>query len=469
MAPAALQPHGEPCFGASVSRRLLGDLAALPGLAGTDAHAAGRERAWSAEHGDRTRRSHAERVDCPERTRIGRPRALQFPGLPTGTLDAAAGYAAAAATLLAPEAIGVTEQAARAAVLLPLVLADAEARPRPQRSRPRTLGTATVCADLATADDEDLLARLLATISASERADPERVATLAQSWRLPVLPYRSRAAADALRASEAGVAAVVRVAAAGAACAAGSRFRLARGARPFAGLTVCDLSTMWAGPLATAMLRALGAEVVKIEMPTRPDGMRRAFGADRSSASGAGVFAALNSGKRLLRLDLRHSGDRARFERLLASSDVLVESFSRRVLPNLGYDEQALRAIQPGLLVAAVRAFPPGASAAWVAYGAGIHAASGLADLGPGRFGAASVSYPDPLAGIALFAAVTGQVLARERSGEASAAEVSLWDAVRPLLDLPQPGLLEQEPSAERLRRFARLPARAPAAIAASG
>ena len=208
---------------------------------------------------------------------------------------------------------------------------------------------------------------------------------------------------------------------------------------------------MWAGPLATAMMRGLGASVVKVEMPTRLDGMRRAFATDPDAKRSSAMFTTLNSGKRLLRLDLRRERDRASFEQLLAESDLLVESFSRRVMPNLGYDEERLRAIRPGLLIAAVRAFGPGEKAAWIAYGSGIHAASGLADLGRERFGAACVSYPDPLAGVALFAAMVGQVLSRERTGRASTVEVSLWDALRPLLDLPQPGELELEPTTEQV------------------
>ena len=78
--------------------------------------------------------------------------------------------------------------AARAAVLLPLALADAEGRPRPPRSKPMSIGTGALCAEMATPRDEELFARLLDTIDPSQRADPEHVSALAQSWRLPVLP-----------------------------------------------------------------------------------------------------------------------------------------------------------------------------------------------------------------------------------------------------------------------------------------
>jgi CoA transferase family III len=427
MAPAAIHEPRDLDTRARIAVRLLGDLSRLPGL-------------------------RAARAAIASGSPAGR---VQFPGLPTGTLETAHGYAAAAAALMAPQIAGRLPIDAARAVLLPLALADAEGRPRPPRSQPRFFGAGALCADLQASQDEQLFARLLDTMSASERTDAEHVAAAGQSWRLALLPYRSRSAADAERAGEAGGGSIARVSWIGARCESSSKFRLERRARPLTGLRICDLSTMWAGPLATAMMRSLGASVVKIEMPTRPDGMRRSLGAGPDEESSSPVFATLNAGKRLMQLDLRRESDRARFERLLASSDMVVESFSRRVMPNLGYDEETLRAIRPDLLIAAVRAFPPGEKGAWTAYGSGVHAASGLADVGPGRFGAACVSYPDPLAGIALFAAMTGQVVSRERAGRASTVEVSLWDALRPLLDLPQPGELELEPTAEQLIQLA--------------
>lgn len=423
--------------------RLLEDLARLPGLGGESANV----RSLDPARGTVASGVFAE------------PSA-GFPGLPSATLDAADGYAAAAAALVAPYVgDGLPADAGRAAVLLPLTLADVQARPRPSRSKPRAMGSGAVCADLASSRDEELFARLLDTIDPSQRSEPEHVSAVAQSWRLPVLPYRSRAAADAVRASEADTVAIARVSRICAPRTEPSGFRLVRGAAPFTGLRICDLSTMWAGPLATAMMRSLGASVVKVEMPTRPDGMRRAFAVESNPRRPSAMFATLNAGKRSLRLDLRRERDRASFERLLAESDVLVESFSRRVMPNLGYDEETLRAIRPGLLIAAARAFGPGERAAWIAYGSGIHAASGLADLGRDRFGAACVSYPDPLAGVALFGAIVAQVLSRERTGRASTVEVSLWDALRPLLDLPQAGELELEPTTEQVLKLGHVPA----------
>src|SRR6185312_12124824 len=100
---------------------------------------------------------------------------------------------------------------------------------------------------------------------------------------------------------------------------------------------VLDLTAMWAGPLCTRLLAEWGATVTTIEPAVRPDGLR----------GSPAQFAVLDRGKRRVDLDMRRGTDRAAFEQLVAESDLLVESFSRRVLPNLGYAD--LRSINPAI------------------------------------------------------------------------------------------------------------------------
>lgn len=420
---------------ARAGRRLLEDLAALPGLPAADLPTLSAAA--------------ADGLTGHEPSR--------FPGLPTGVLDVAGGFIAAARAMLPGELAGrLAADCGAGAVLLGLALADRDGRPRPVRSRVRRAGEVALCADLPGQEEERQLAQLLQTMEPGDRADPERLSELAQGWRLPVLAYQSWRAAELSRAREApgGLARVTSVLAP-----ERSALESHSGSGPFAGLRICDLSTMWAGPLASSLMRCLGASVLKVEMPGRPDGLRRRSPGERGTGASA-MYVALNGGKDTEQLDLRRARDRVRFERILRGCDLLVESFSRRVMGNLGYDEHALRRIAPGLMIAAIRAFPPGERAGWVSYGAGIHAASGLAELAPGRFGAACVSYPDPLAGLALFVAMIAQVLARLRAGAPSTVEVSLWDAVRPLLDLPQPGDLGADPTPAQVRAVCPAPAR---------
>ncbi len=277
-------------------------------------------------------------------------------------------------------------------------------------------------------------AECLAVKPGERGAAAERLAAEAQVWRLPVTPYRRLdQAVRALPAlpdrptspsdEDGGRDLGERSGQAGS---AGGRDRLERRQRPRDQPLVVDLTALWAGPLATALLADLGAEVVKVDPSTRPDGLTRH----------RGLYDHLNSAKQVVDLDLGAEPGRRRFEALLDRADLLVDSFSRRVMPNFGYGRPALAARWPRLAALSITAFPASATEAdWIAYGPGVHAAMGLGDRGPGRaFEPAPVAYPDALAGLAAFAA--GAELLARGPGPSGGAEVSLAGAVAPLTRL---------------------------------
>lgn len=101
-------------------------------------------------------------------------------------------------------------------------------------------------------------------------------------------------------------------------------------AGPLTGHVVLDISSLVAGPLAGRILADLGATVLKIEAPGRPDGTRGSGEGPRST------FELLNRGKDALTLDLREASGRRQLEGLLAIADLGMDSFSPRVLPSLG-------------------------------------------------------------------------------------------------------------------------------------
>ena len=103
---------------------------------------------------------------------------------------------------------------------------------------------------------------------------------------------------------------------------------------------------------------------------------------------------------------------------------MLVESFSDRVLPTLGYPTDELWRLNPRLRVISIRAF---AHSPWVAFGRGVHAASGLGMIA-GEPTPALLAYPDPLAGLTAFSAAL-RALAADGGAE---IEVSLAGAMAP-------------------------------------
>lgn len=237
---------------------------------------------------------------------------------------------------------------------------------------------------------------------------PDRVAAAAQELRLPVCPYRPLDDRPAAPAPAPPTSAP-----------AGHPPATGRPA-PLEGRLVVDLTTHWAGPLATRLLADAGARVVKVDPSCRPDGFR-----DRPA-----LYRHLNGGKDVVDLDLRAPEDRAQFESLLADADALVESFSRRVLGNLGYGPDRLATIAPDLRVLSIKAFPDDHPwRDWLAYGPGVHAASGLG-LVDGEPTPAPLAYPDVVTGFA----AAGRLLSL-LAGPGGRAEVSLAGSIEPLVD----------------------------------
>lgn len=182
---------------------------------------------------------------------------------------------------------------------------------------------------------------------------------------------------------------------------------------------VLDLSSLWAGPLAGALLARAGFDVLKLESATRPDGAR---------AGEPAFFDRLNAGKRSGSLDLHAADGRAVFARLLDSADVVIESARPRALAQLGFDASRWVTARPGRLWASITGHgrdEPGiafgddaAVAAGLAYDPPAPASRAPADPTP-RFCGDAIA--DPLTGLYAAVAIAG-LLAEGRGGLLSLA-----------------------------------------------
>ena len=115
---------------------------------------------------------------------------------------------------------------------------------------------------------------------------------------------------------------------------------------PFSGLRVLDMTTFWAGPCCTHFLAMLGAEVIHVESTRRPDGTRLIAGVPITEDQWwekSPIFAALNTNKKGLTLDLQSPRGRELLRRLIATCDVVVENFTPRVLDQMGLDFAAVQ------------------------------------------------------------------------------------------------------------------------------
>ena len=121
-----------------------------------------------------------------------------------------------------------------------------------------------------------------------------------------------------------------------------------------ADLLVVDASTLFAGPMTAMHLGDLGAEVVKVEHPRRPD-PARGHGPEKD---GHNLWSkTLGRNKRTVQLDLSSVGGALAFRRLATSADVVVENFRPDTLERWGLGYATLSADNPGLVLARVTGF----------------------------------------------------------------------------------------------------------------
>lgn len=213
---------------------------------------------------------------------------------------------------------------------------------------------------------------------------------------------------------------------------------------PLAGLRVLDLATLFAGPLAATMLGDFGAEVVKVEHPTKPDPSR----GHGPSRDGIGLWwKVLGRNKRTITLDLSRPGGRAVLLRLAATADVLIENFRPGTLEkwDLGWPE--LSAANPRLILTRVTAFGQfGPYAHRPGFGTLAEAMSGFAAI-TGEPDAPPTLPPfglaDSIAGLATAYAVMTALTARERTGAGQVVDMAIIEPILTVLG-PQPTWYDQ-------------------------
>ncbi len=211
---------------------------------------------------------------------------------------------------------------------------------------------------------------------------------------------------------------------------------------PLPGVRVLDLTQVYAGPTCTRILANLGAEVIKVEAITRVD-MTRSYVLADNDASGdfwnrSGFFLYRNAGKKSITLDFTAPQAVALFKRLVAQADVVVESFTPRVMAQHGLDYASLRQIKADLIMISLSGY--GQDGPWreySAYGMGLEPASGIASLtgypggDPTRTG---ISFTDPYSGILGAGAVLAALHYRRRTGKGQYIDLSEQEAAIPVI-----------------------------------
>jgi len=201
------------------------------------------------------------------------------------------------------------------------------------------------------------------------------------------------------------------------------------------GLRVVDASTLFAGPMAAMHLGDMGAEVVKVEHPTKPDPAR----GHGPSKDGQNLWwKTLGRNKRTVAIDLHAEDGRDAFLRLARTADVVIENFRPGTLERwgLGYDELSVE--NPGLVLARVTGFGqigpyrsrPGFGTLAEAM-SGFAAATGEPDGPPTLppFGLA-----DGVASLATAFAIMTALHSRERNGCGQVVDVAIIEPILAML-----------------------------------
>lgn len=225
-------------------------------------------------------------------------------------------------------------------------------------------------------------------------------------------------------------------------------------AGPLSSLKVLDFSTLLPGPFGTMVLADLGAEVLRIESPTRPD-MVRIMPPMVDGVSAAHAY--LNRSKRSLAIDLKKPEGVQLVKQLVADYDIVIEQFRPGVMQRLGLDYEVLKALNPRLIYCSITGYGQtgpyrnraGHDMNYLSV-AGVMSYNGRQASGPAPM---AVQVADVAGGSChAVMAVLAAVIERSHSGEGQQIDISMTDAAFSLHALTAPAALQggDQPEMER-------------------
>ncbi|MFS1286875.1 CaiB/BaiF CoA transferase family protein [Pseudomonas piscis] len=213
--------------------------------------------------------------------------------------------------------------------------------------------------------------------------------------------------------------------------------------RPLEGIRVLDLTVALSGPYASLLLGGMGAEVIRIESPGGSDIARSNppfLGSDGLNFGAPGEdeisLSILNRArnKKSITLDLKNEQGKALFMQLVQKADVILENFSEGVTAKLGVDYDGVRAHNPNIIYASIKAMGepsayPGLKGMDIIVQAlsGIMEVTGFADGPPTRCG---LPIADMVAPMYAVNGILAALIHRGRSGVGQHVQVSMLDCL---------------------------------------
>ena len=201
------------------------------------------------------------------------------------------------------------------------------------------------------------------------------------------------------------------------------------------GIRVVDFTWIWAGPYCTKQLADMGAEVIKIETATRADEVRRGppHKDDVPGLNRNATFNFFNRNKLSYTINLKAPGGLELVKEIIATSDVVVNNFTPRVLPSLGLDFASLKTVRPDIILVSLTGFgSSGPYSDYVSYAehssnyAGLTSISGMPERPMGDMSALSDHTVGLMGAFALLSALHH----RARTGEGQTIDLSQVEAM---------------------------------------
>lgn len=200
---------------------------------------------------------------------------------------------------------------------------------------------------------------------------------------------------------------------------------------PLDGLFVLDLSRTLAGPFCTMNLGDMGADVVKVEEPTRGDETRHwsPFWDGQSC-----FYLSVNRNKRNIAVNLKHPQGAAVVKKLAAKADVMIESFRTGTMEKMGLGYEDVKAINPGVVYCAISGFgrtgplsQKGGYDLMVQAYSGLMSTTGEPECTPLRIG---FSLVDITCGWVAYGGIMTALYHREKTGQGQYVESSLLEGM---------------------------------------
>ncbi len=208
---------------------------------------------------------------------------------------------------------------------------------------------------------------------------------------------------------------------------------------PLAGIRVADFGWIFAVPHTTSWLGALGADVIRIESPKRPDLVRFLGGTDgKIGINRSGLFHSINFSKRSIALDLTNAAGAEVARRLVGISDIAIENFGTGVMTRFGLDYENLRAVKPDIIMMSGTPLgQTGPLSGAIGYGPNSLAFSGISHLTGypgGEPSGIGGTWPDFVVGVVMAMGVLAALHYRDRTGQGQYLDLSIAEMVTGML-----------------------------------